>query len=200
MVSPGRLVPGTYYHVFNRGNNREDVFREPRNYSHFLRLLAQYIEPVAETYAYCHLPNHFHCLVRIRDDEASNGTRQAAGTHGASEQFGRLFNAYAKAINKAYARSDSLFEHPFRRVAVASDAHFSQLVVYIHRNPQKHGLVQDFREWRHSSYPAHLASGPTRVQRETVLAWFDGPQGYIHAHEVDAADPSIGPLIEDDCD
>jgi putative transposase len=200
MVSAGPLAPGTYYHVFNRGTNREDVFREPRNYDYFLKLFAQYIEPVAETYAYCLLRNHFHCLVRIRDEEASNDARQTVAAHPASGQFGRLFNAYAKAINKACARSGSLFEHPFRRIAVASDAHFSQLLVYIHRNPQKHGLVQDFRLWPHSSYPALVSTRPTRVQRETVLSWFGGPLGFVQTHGLDAADPGIEPLIEDDCD
>lgn len=43
------LQPDKYYHVYNRGNNRENIFLEERNYSYFLRLYAKYIEPVAET-------------------------------------------------------------------------------------------------------------------------------------------------------
>ena len=63
------LRPCQYYHVYNRGINGEDLFREERNYRYFLEKYAQYIEPVAETYAYCLLGNHFHLLVRIRDVE-----------------------------------------------------------------------------------------------------------------------------------
>ncbi|MBF8283376.1 MAG: hypothetical protein HW378_2291 [Anaerolineales bacterium] len=67
MSDPIPLHPGQYYHIYNRGNNRENVFREERNYPYFLKLYAKYIEPIAETYAYCLLRNHFHLLVRIRE-------------------------------------------------------------------------------------------------------------------------------------
>ncbi|MBE9507489.1 MAG: hypothetical protein IMY86_05515, partial [Chloroflexi bacterium] len=66
MSKPVPLQYGGYYHIYNRGNNREDIFVEERNYLHFLRLYAKYIGPVADTYAYCLLRNHFHFLVRIK--------------------------------------------------------------------------------------------------------------------------------------
>ena len=56
-----------YYHIYNRGNNGETLFREERNYRYFLNLYAKYIEPVAETFAYCLLKNHFHFLVHVKD-------------------------------------------------------------------------------------------------------------------------------------
>jgi len=61
------LLHGNYYHIYNRGNNSIDVFLETENYLYFLRLYAKYIEPVADTYAWCLLKNHFHILVRIKD-------------------------------------------------------------------------------------------------------------------------------------
>jgi len=73
------LQPGQYYHLYNRGNNRENIFREERNYTYFLRLYAKHIEPVAETYAYCLLRNHFHVLVKIRDAEHLTGLRDLSG-------------------------------------------------------------------------------------------------------------------------
>ena len=51
---------GQYYHIYNRGNNRENLFAEQRNYPYFLKLYAKHILPVAKTFAYCLLPNHFH--------------------------------------------------------------------------------------------------------------------------------------------
>ncbi|WP_225318013.1 hypothetical protein [Flavobacterium luteum] len=54
------LLHGNYYHIYNRGNNGIDVFLETENYYHFLRLYAKYIEPIADTYAWCLLKNHFH--------------------------------------------------------------------------------------------------------------------------------------------
>ncbi len=62
------LQQGVYYHIYNRGNNRQDIFLETRNYAYFLKLYATYIAPIADTYAYCLLKNHFHLMVRIRSE------------------------------------------------------------------------------------------------------------------------------------
>ena len=47
------LQPDSFYHIYNRGINGEDIFKEQRNYSYFLQRYAHHIEPFAETYAYC---------------------------------------------------------------------------------------------------------------------------------------------------
>ena len=69
MPKPVPLQYGKYYHIFNRGNNRENIFIEERNYRYFLKLCAKHITHVADTYAYCLLRNHFHFLVRIKTME-----------------------------------------------------------------------------------------------------------------------------------
>ncbi|HSM57092.1 MAG TPA: hypothetical protein VK879_13145 [Candidatus Sulfomarinibacteraceae bacterium] len=69
------LAPGTYYHIYNRGINDEIIFKEERNYPFFLKKMAHYILPVAEVYAYCLLPNHFHLLVRTHDDQTPAPTQ-----------------------------------------------------------------------------------------------------------------------------
>jgi putative transposase len=63
-----KLEHDKYYHIFNRGNNSEDLFREPDNYFHFLRLYEKYIYPIAETFAWVLMRNHFHLLVRIKTE------------------------------------------------------------------------------------------------------------------------------------
>jgi putative transposase len=63
------LQLGKYYHIYNRGNNREDLFRVPDNYQHFLRLYEKYIHPIADTFAWVLMKNHFHLLVRIKEEE-----------------------------------------------------------------------------------------------------------------------------------
>ena len=60
---------GNYYHIYNRGNNKADIFFENENYYYFLRLYAKYIEPIAQTFAWCLLKNHFHFLIRIKEKE-----------------------------------------------------------------------------------------------------------------------------------
>ena len=69
MTSPSPLLYDTYYHIYNRGVNRDNIFIEERNYEYFMQLYAKYIEPVAATYAYCLLKNHFHVLIRVKPEQ-----------------------------------------------------------------------------------------------------------------------------------
>lgn len=194
---PEPLRPNRYYHIYNRGINGESLFRQERNYFHFLKLWGQYAEPVAETYAYCLLNNHFHVLVRIKETEAGPISEIGPALN-ARRQLNNLFIAYAKAINRAYQRTGSLFESPFKRRLVGNPRTLAPLVAYIHHNPQKHGFVDDFRTWPYSSYHAVLSAQATRVQRAAVLGWFDGRAGFTEAHATFADEAALAPLIADD--
>jgi putative transposase len=194
MPDPQPLQPGQFYHIYNRGIDGQPLFREQRNYPYFLELYAKYIEPVAGTYAYCLLSNHFHFLLRIKD-EKTGPVSETGPVLNPSRQFNNLFIAYAKAFNKAYDRTGGLFESPFKRILIDHDRYFTYLVVYIHRNPQRHGFVDDFRRWPHSSYGAILSTQPTRIQRATVLDWFDGPDGFEEAHDMLVGESQIEPLV-----
>jgi putative transposase len=209
LTGPAPLQYGQYYHIYNRGNNRENIFIEERNYRYFLKLYTRYIEPITNTYAYCLLRNHLHLLVRIKTVEEQEKTLRVSETLRVSgtfmpldpgQQFGNLFNAYAKAINKAYQRTGSLFEHPFGRIPVTSDAYFVYLITYIHQNPQKHGFVDDFRLWPYSSYHTILSTKPTRLKRGEVLAWFDGPAEFQVLHQQVVNESQIASLVPDDFD
>jgi putative transposase len=206
MPSPSPLAYNTYYHIYNRGNNRENLFKEERNYRHFLKLYAKHIEPIADTFAYCLLPNHFHLLVRIKSEGEQDltGFENLSGLppkpRNPSKQFSNLFNAYTKSINNAYLRSGALFERPFGRIPVDSDAYFSQLVIYIHQNPQRHGLIVDFRDWPYSSYHTLFSVKATRLERDTVIDWFGGIQSIKTQHQTPINEAQIEPLIGDDFD
>ena len=110
------------------------------------------------------------------------GLADKAGLKPPSKYFSNLFNAYTKAINKTYQRTGSLFEKPFHRKVVTSEAYLTQLVLYIHFNPQKHGLIDDFRLWPFSTYEVMLFDQPTRICREEVLGWFGGLRSFEDAH------------------
>ena len=202
MSKPTPLRYGEYYHIYNRGNNRENVFIEERNYPYFLKLYAKHVEPIADTYAYCLLRNHFHVLVRIKTEEEQETLRvsETQRVLNPSQQFGNFFNAYAKAINEAYNRTGSLFEHPFGRVQVTSDAYLIWLVIYIHQNPHKHGFVDDFRTWPYSSYRTFLSTKPTRLKRGDVLGWFDGVGGFDTSHQQEVPAHRIAHLVPEDSD
>ena len=194
MPRPEPLRPGQYYHIYNRGNNGETLFRERRNYLYFLRLYAKYVEGVAETFAYCLLRNHFHFLIRIKDWLSSEDSQSLQP----SRAFSNLFSTYTKAFNKAYQRTGSLFEKPFKRKLVDSDRYFCALVVYIHGNPQKHHFVDDLTDWPYSSYHAILSDKPSRIQRADVLEWFGSRLGFEAAHRILPDEALIKPLIVED--
>ena len=117
-----------------------------------------------------------------------------------SQQFGNLFNAYTKAINKSYDRTGSLFQNPFGRKMVTSDAYFVRLITYIHQNPRKHGLVDDFRDWIYSSYHAHASEKTTLLKRDAVLAWFGDRAGFDAFHCQEITERQIASLVPEDFD
>lgn len=186
-----RLVPGYFYHIYNRGNNRENLFQEPDNYRYFLACWLQHIHPVAETYAYALLKNHFHVLVCIRPLPALlQLTHMAACANDPTQLSNRLsrcfsncFNAYAKAMNKRYQRSGSLFQERFRRKLVMEEDYLTGVILYIHFNALRHRLVNKRQRYPFTSYEALLSDKPTRLQRQKVLGLFGGRNAFVEAHQ-----------------
>lgn len=233
MTSPPPLLYDTYYHIYNRGNNGENIFVQERNYEHFVKLYFKYIDPIAETFAYCLLRNHFHVSLKTKTEEeiketlkktlkvstpnqnlakqmklASQDLSQSGkplgsdslGSNFLSKKFSDFFNAYAKAINNAYGRTGSLFQHPFGRVPITTDRQFWNVIAYIHQNPQKHKFVKDFRDWKWSSYGIIPAEKPTKLKRDTVLDWFGGKESYLELHKQWVSDADARWFAEDDYD
>ena len=101
---PTTLSPGVIYHIYNRGVNGETIFKEKRNYEHFINLYVKHIQPMTDTYAFCLLPNHFHLLAEIKDQDTDltglhgganlTGLRDLSGLKFASQAFSNFFNAY----------------------------------------------------------------------------------------------------------
>ncbi len=179
---------GHYYHIYNRGNNGADLFFENENYYHFLRLYAKYIEPIAETYAWCLMKNHFHVLVRIKDKNeivVSNLTYNTTEKPKVIEpyrQFSHLFNAYTQAMNKRYNRTGSLFESKYERKLVTNEKYFKQLIYYIHNNPVQHGFVTQMSLYPWSSYSTVLSEQPTQLKRKEVIKVYGGEDNFTSYH------------------
>jgi len=229
MTSPSPLLYDTYYHIYNRGNNRENIFIQERNYEYFMRLYEKHIHPIADTFAYCLLRNHFHIAVRTKSEEeilktlkvssvnknlvgqgnpAKQHMRQAGkplgssslGSDFLSQRFSNFFNAYAKSINHAHGRTGSLFQHPFGRVPITSDRQFWNVIAYLHQNPQKHGFVKDFREWKYSSYGIILNEKKTIINRNETMKWFGTKDEYVTLHSEWVTDAHAKWFVEDDYD
>lgn len=187
-TNPTPLTFGNFYHIFNRGNNHENVFFQERNYAYFMELWWKHTFQIAETYAYCLLKNHFHAVVYIKDESDLTGFKLKQP----SQYFANFFNAYTRGVNTATGRSGALFERPFERIPVMNDKYFIQLVVYIHQNPQKHKFVEDFRDWNYSSYHELIGDMPTRLQRDKMMELFGSREDFIRIHQ------EIQPLIDFD--
>ena len=183
-----QLIPGKYFHIYNRGNNGINVFYDSNSYYHFLKLYSQYINPVADTYAWCLLKNHFHVLVYLKTEKEIDASKLEYSTIeepkqiSASRQFSHLFNAYTQAINKKFNRHGSLFEKPFERKLVENEAYFQKLIFYIHNNPVHHGFTDNIDSYPWSSYGTILSEKPTHLKRKEVLENFNGVDNFIYYH------------------
>jgi len=178
------LTEGAYFHIYNRGVNGEDIFKEPRNYYYFLQQYIFYCADVFETFAYALLKNHFHMLVYVKANvQVSKQNGEGMIQLNASKQLSHFFNSYAQAINKSNNRTGPLFESPFERILVEDDNYLRALVCYCHMNPQKHEFVKDFKDWEFSSYHTILSNNNNFLTSQKVLDWFGGVSGFEKAHE-----------------
>jgi REP element-mobilizing transposase RayT len=192
-----------FYHVFNRGNNRESIFKDERNYTYFLKLYALHVSPHVNTFAYCLLRNHFHLLIQVKDMMPREMQAKPQGDRSidiVKRAFASWFQAYAMAFNKANKRTGKLFEEHFAYLPVTSDSYFVHLVRYIHCNPQKHGFVANFRDWPWSSYGTLTSVSATKLARKQVHEWFDGAQNFQKRHDEAVDERSIEACLIEDFD
>lgn len=112
-----------------------------------------------------------------------------------SEQFRRFFHSYSKSIKKQEAGTGSLFEKNFKRIHVDADSYFTSLVNFIHRNPQTHGITDNYKAYSHSSFKAFLSDGVTQLKRKEVLDWFGGKKEFLRYHETNPVYKEIDDLL-----
>ncbi len=194
------LEPETTYHLYNRANGWERVFLSAENYRFFLQKYQQYITPIADTFCYCLMPNHFHFLIRIKSEKelesyfkfekASGGRKKTlegfarceALSKLLSQQFSHFFNGYTQAFNKQQSRKGSLMMHPFKRKRINDKVYFHNVVHYIHFNPVESNLCVDPAGWKYSSYRAIISDEPTFIVRKELIDSFDNIENFLFMH------------------
>ena len=137
------FVPGNFYHVYNRGNNKDRIFFSERNYSFFLTRLSRSLRNVANVHAFCLMTNHYHLLLSLVGE-------------GFSMRMKNFGISFAKAINNEQGRVGHLFQGRFRAKLVRDDANLMNLSRYIHLNPLMAGMCSGLLDWPYSSYPNYL--------------------------------------------
>jgi|SRR3989344_438841 len=188
-----------YYHIYNRGNNREKIFLDKQDYLNFLKRLAivmgkmpipnagkrnalkirPFNEDSFSVIAYCLMPNHFHIL--MRQDQ----------TIPISQLMIKVCTSYARYFNHKYKRVGNIFQDTFKAKVIETDEYLSYLSAYIHNNPAK-----PF-SYEHSSLPDYLLlSNRGLCDTKMVLDYFKGSRvsyknfvrGFSHKQELEISD------------
>lgn len=119
---------GGYYHVYNRGTDKRNIFSDSSDYERFLAAVLKSKHNLDDrrhdvaVIAYSLMPNHFHLLLRQLED---------GGVSLFMERFG---NSYTKYFNIRNERSGRLFESTFKAKVIEDDLYLHSLVDYIHMN------------------------------------------------------------------
>jgi REP element-mobilizing transposase RayT len=187
-----QLLPGKTYHLLSRAIGDEKLFRETTNYYFFLSRMQKHLSPVAGILAYCLLPNHFHCMIKIKDehflkDEFARVKKNKLFTpelapRFVTERVGNFLNSYCKAYNKMYRRKGALFIDYCRRVLIEDDQQLGNTLFYIHNNPVRHGYCKRIEDWGWSSYHNFVSNAPLSLSQQEVLDWIGGKERFIEFH------------------
>lgn len=149
------FIEDGYYHVYNRGVNKNNIFLDHKDYYNFLWLMKEYLQgdhptpgyPNRITHGvgdqinllcYCLMPNHFHLL--IKQHSLDGMTKFIRG----------VCSKYATYFNHRYNRVGTIFQGKYKAANINNDAYLTQISAYIHRNPLDLGKTID--EYPYSSY------------------------------------------------
>jgi REP element-mobilizing transposase RayT len=143
-----------YYHVYNRGANKQKIFLDATDRRKFLALLARYLDPDLEELradgvpylksnvqllAYCLMGNHFHLLL-FQDQEIDDIQRLMSS----------VLTSYSMYFNLRHKRSGRLFEGPYQAAHIDADSYLAHITRYIHLNPRT------YKTYTWSSLPEYL--------------------------------------------
>jgi REP element-mobilizing transposase RayT len=154
-----KFYENKYYHLFNRTNNEEALFRTEENYLYFLKKYRFYLDEYFETIGYCLMPTHFHFLVRVKEIkiEPSEGYPTVSeGLIKINRIIGTFLNSYSQAFNKMWNRHGNLFNQKTNAKNVESEKYLITLLTYIHQNPIRSKLVDKAEDWDYSSYRDYI--------------------------------------------
>ena len=160
-----------YYHIYNRGAGRHDLFIERDNYLYVLRQTKTVCSALNLTViAYCLMTNHYHFLLR-QDGETPAG-----------DFPGRVFGGYSRAVNRRYGWTGTLFEGRYQARHVDNDTYLSHLCRYIHANPVLAGLVRRPDDWPYANYLEWIGRrAGDLVDHEFITENFGSPANYAQS-------------------
>jgi putative transposase len=152
------IEDGLIYHVVNRGNNRQDVFRKKGDFEAFLQALADLKERKPfELYGYCLMSNHFHLLLRPTESTISRIVQS-------------LLVSHTQRHHRHHRSGGHVWQGRFKSPVIQDDEHLLTVLRYIEANPLRARLVERAEEYPWSSYGVHGA-GQTSALIDRVVAY-----------------------------
>lgn len=169
MATPPRFFEnGIYYHIYNRGNRKQQIFLQNRDYERFLKKVVEYKKKFSiNIVSFCLMPNHFHFLL------------QQLATNAISRFFSDLCNSHSRYFNIKYETVGSLFQGRFKAKRIEKDEYLVHLSRYIHLNPVElfsfldKKVTQQLVQYRWSSLPIYLTGKENEIiNQKPVLQYF----------------------------
>ncbi|HEY4233979.1 MAG TPA: transposase [Lacipirellulaceae bacterium] len=137
------IADGLVYHLVNRGNNRQAVFRKPADYAAFLAALGELKERKPfKLYGYCLMSNHFHLLLRPTGDSVSRIVQS-------------LLISHTQRYHKHHGSGGHVWQGRFKSPVIQNDEHLLTVLRYIEANPLRAGIVENAADCHWSSYAVH---------------------------------------------
>jgi REP element-mobilizing transposase RayT len=171
-----KVLAGEIYHVYNRGNQQQQLFFDDRNYQYFLGKVVAYLLPVTDILAFTLMPNHFHFLVYANKLSAALIYDRQLPISNLSEALRLLQCTYTKGFNAQYEKSGNLFHQKFKSKIMEDDKQENarNVLHYIHRNAEKAGLVSCAEDWAFSSYNEYRnPSQPGICNKDLTMSLLD---------------------------
>jgi REP element-mobilizing transposase RayT len=170
-----KFAVDNFYHVFNRGNNRQGIFPQKRNYTFFLSKLKSIVGEHSHIVAYCLMPNHFHVMLYLDKASTGLGIKSKPMLQVLEQKLGTLQSSYTRAINNQENKTGSLFQTKVKIVELDMDQ-ASTCFHYIHQNPLKASLVNDFNEWKYSSYLEYFSLSDGICNKKIAFEFLEIPK------------------------
>jgi REP element-mobilizing transposase RayT len=148
--------PGAIYHVMNRGDRREPIFKDDEDRGRFLKTLGEACGKTGwQVHAYCLMPNHFHLVIETPQSNLVAGMKWFLGT-------------YTSRFNRRHKLSGHLFSGRYKALVVdgESPGYLHTVCDYVHLNPVRANLLrpeQAMRDYAWSSLGEYLKPPPDRV-------------------------------------
>lgn len=153
-------TPDTVYHVISRGNNRQEIFLNNRDYFRYLDLWRKHQAEMDFTvYAYVLMPNHVHWLLKT-------------GFTPLPEIIQRMHSTYARWFNHRHERVGHLFQDRYKSFVCDTDSYLLVLARYIHLNPVRAGLTREVYHYPWSSYPGYCGHENSILNTSLLLGYY----------------------------